>query len=137
MLVPLGGVQLVANQRIGRLGIRHAQQRLGQAHEHDAFLGVEAVLLQQGIDTIAGIVTLAYIFDQPGRTLRQGRHIFWLGQRLQLGDISSFVYRVVVADNLEKVIRGAGKEITLQSLTGFEHLFCSVDACATCRDKLR
>jgi len=44
MPFPFGGIELVTDQRVGGRGVRHAQQSLGQAHEHEPFLGIEAVL---------------------------------------------------------------------------------------------
>src|SRR3546814_7292311 len=57
MAFPFGGVELVADQRVSRGGIRHPQQRFGQAHQHQPFLGVQAVLAQQRIEGIDGILT--------------------------------------------------------------------------------
>ena len=53
MLFPVGLVELVADQPVGGLGIRHAQQRLGEAHQHHAFVGRQRVLVQEGVEAAA------------------------------------------------------------------------------------
>ncbi|MNM75881.1 hypothetical protein D3C81_876820 [compost metagenome] len=63
VLLPLRGAQAVADQRVGGGGVRHAQQGLGQAHQHQAFAGVQAVLAQQGIEGVGGIVAAAHPLD--------------------------------------------------------------------------
>ncbi len=47
---PVGVGDLVGDQLVDGLGVRHAQQRLGQAHQHDALLGGELVLVHEGLD---------------------------------------------------------------------------------------
>ena len=47
---PLADRDLVGDQLVGRLGVGDAQQRLGEAHQHDALLRGEAVLLQERLD---------------------------------------------------------------------------------------
>ncbi len=49
MPVPVRGRDLVLDQRIHRLGIRHPQQRLGQAHERDPLVGREAVFRKEAL----------------------------------------------------------------------------------------
>ena len=61
---PLGGIQFVADQGVGRGGIRHPQQSLGQAHEHQPFLGIEAVLTKQCVEGIDGIVPATHVVNQ-------------------------------------------------------------------------
>ena len=50
MAVPVLAADLVGDQLVGRLGIRNAQQRLGQAHQHHALFGGERVFLHEGVD---------------------------------------------------------------------------------------
>ena len=56
---------LVLDQRIHRVGIRHAQERLGQAHQRHAFLGREAVFGEEHLHQ-AGLGIVADGMDQPG-----------------------------------------------------------------------
>ena len=62
---PLG--DLLGDQLIGRLGIGDAQQRLGDAHQDDAFLAGKAVLAHEGVD--AGVLAAvgARRIDEPAR----------------------------------------------------------------------
>ena len=50
MLVPVGAADLVLDEAISGFRIRNPQQRLGQAHQHHAFLGRERILVQEGIE---------------------------------------------------------------------------------------
>ena len=54
---PLSDRDLVGDQLVRRVGVRNAQQRLGEAHQHHALLRGEAVLLQEGLD--AGLALAA------------------------------------------------------------------------------
>ena len=65
MLGPFDIADLVANQRVGGARIGHPQQRLGKAHQRDAFFCVEPVLVEEGVD--AADVALARILDQRDR----------------------------------------------------------------------
>ena len=55
MSAPVATADLVADQRVGRGGIGDAQQRLGEAHQRDAFLGREGERVHQRIG--AGRIT--------------------------------------------------------------------------------
>ena len=50
VLVPVGAAELVGDQLLGGGVVRDAQQRLGEAHQHDAFARGEVVLAQQRVD---------------------------------------------------------------------------------------
>ncbi len=65
---PVDIADLVADQRIGGCRIGHAQECLGEAHQGDAFVGRETVLVEEGVDP-AGLA-LARILDQPDRDTR-------------------------------------------------------------------
>ena len=65
MLAPVDLADLVADERIGGCIVGHAQQRLGKAHQGNAFLGVEAILLQEGVNP-AGLVSPS-AFDELHR----------------------------------------------------------------------
>ena len=54
MLLPVAGHDLVADQLVGGVGIRDAQQGFGEAHEHHAFLGGQVVLAQEFLDAALG-----------------------------------------------------------------------------------
>ena len=54
MLVPMAFGELFGDQLVGRLAVGDPQQRLGDAHEDDAFLAGKAVLAHEGVD--AGVL---------------------------------------------------------------------------------
>jgi len=62
MLAPFDRTDLVADQRIGGRCIGHAQQRLGQTHQRDAFFGIKPVLLEERVNP-AGLLA-ARALDQ-------------------------------------------------------------------------
>ena len=64
---PLG--DLFGDELVGRLGVGDAQQRLGDAHEDDAFLAGKAVLAHEGVD--AGVLAAvgARGIDEAAREL--------------------------------------------------------------------
>ncbi|GAA0557090.1 hypothetical protein GCM10008942_01950 [Rhizomicrobium electricum] len=51
MAFPVAGRDLVPDQEIGGLVVGHAQQRLGETHQRDAFLGRQRVFLRQSVNT--------------------------------------------------------------------------------------
>ncbi|MCY1505447.1 hypothetical protein D9M68_396640 [compost metagenome] len=125
--LPLGGAQLIADQRVGGGGVRHAQQGLGEAHQHQPFLGVEAVLAKKGVEGIDGIVPAAHLFDQGAGVAADGLDALFtrVGELQELLEIGGFVNVVVGADLREEIGRllgrDPGKELVLQDVTGFEH----------------
>ncbi len=64
MFAPVDPGQLVVDQRIGGGRVGHPQQGLGQTHQRDAFVGAQAIGLQERIKP-AGLVG-PRAFDQPG-----------------------------------------------------------------------
>ena len=50
MRLPIAGADLVANQAVTRGNVGNPQQRLGEAHQRDAFAAVEGKLEHQRID---------------------------------------------------------------------------------------
>ncbi len=50
VLLPVAARELVADQPVGGLGVRDAQQRFGDAHQQHAFLRRQVVLLQERFD---------------------------------------------------------------------------------------
>ena len=63
MRAPAGGGDLVFNQLIDCVRIRHAQQRLGQTHQGHPFIGGKAVLGQKDFHQ-AGFVVGADVPDE-------------------------------------------------------------------------
>ncbi len=49
VLAPVRGRDLVFDQRVDRIGIRHPQKRLGQTHERDAFVCRKAVFRKENL----------------------------------------------------------------------------------------
>ncbi|OIQ81085.1 hypothetical protein GALL_371530 [mine drainage metagenome] len=89
--LPVAGADLVADQRVARRGVGDAQQRFGQAHQRDAFLARQCVLLQQGLDDAAALLAAQPLSQRArgvgrcGRQLRRQRRL--LDQR---GDAFGF-----------------------------------------------
>ncbi len=54
MFLPMPLGELFRNQLVGGLGVGDPQQRLGDAHEDDAFLAGKTVLAHEGVD--AGVL---------------------------------------------------------------------------------
>ena len=54
MARPFAGAQLVADQPVGGVGVGDAQQRLGEAHQHDALARAQLVFVQECLDARAG-----------------------------------------------------------------------------------
>ena len=50
MARPFAGAQLVADQPVGGLSVGDPQQRLGEAHQHDAFPGAQLVFVEERFD---------------------------------------------------------------------------------------
>ncbi|MNU47300.1 hypothetical protein D3C71_361850 [compost metagenome] len=73
VLFPVGIGQLVADQLVGGLLVRNAQQRFGHAHQQHAFLAAQVVLAHEGFDRTLVLGAHTHTGDQVG------------GQRLHLG----------------------------------------------------
>ena len=56
---------LLRDQRVGRVLVGNAQQRLGEAHQDDALLGGQPVLVHEGIDAAVLVAVGARRADQP------------------------------------------------------------------------
>ena len=69
VLFPMAAGDLLGDQLVGRLRVGDPQQRLGDAHEDDAFLARQAVLAHEGVD--AGVLAAvgARRMDEPARQL--------------------------------------------------------------------
>ena len=69
MRLPMAAGDLVGDQRVGGLGVGDAQQRLGEAHQDDAFLAGKAVFVHEGVD--AGVLAAvgARGMDEPAGEL--------------------------------------------------------------------
>ena len=92
MGLPVAAADLVADQRIARLVVGNAQQRLGEAHQRHALLARQRVFVDQPFDA-AAMALGAQPLDQPagqrrrlGHGLgRQGRRLDQRRQALRLG----------------------------------------------------
>ncbi len=69
MLFPMAAGDFLGDQRIRRLGIGDPQQRLGEAHENDAFLAGEAILAHERVDAGMLAAVGARRMDEPARQL--------------------------------------------------------------------
>ena len=69
VLVPLAAADLLGDQRIGGVLVGDAQQGLGQAHQDDAFLAREAVLVHEGVDAAMLVAVGARGAGQPAGQL--------------------------------------------------------------------
>ena len=61
---PVTGIDLLGDQPVGRVGIRYAQQRLGQTHQDHAFLRSQVVLAQKRIHAAARHARTAHLAHQ-------------------------------------------------------------------------
>ena len=120
---PLGGIELVADQSVSGGRVRHAQQRFGQAHQHQAFVGVQTVLAQQRVEGVDGVITAAYGLDQATCFAANGfdARLAGVGELQQLVQVGRLVNAVIRADGGEEFGGFQVGEIALQDLTGFEH----------------
>ena len=73
MFLPVRGAQLVADQAIRRFLVRNAQQCLGEAHEHDAFLAGKLVLLHERVDAALADAMTPHFGDQRTGALGDAR----------------------------------------------------------------
>ena len=71
MAAPIGGGDLVFDQRIHRGRIGHAQQRFGQTHQRDAFVGRQAIFGQEHLHQ-TGLGGAANLGDQVCAVGRDG-----------------------------------------------------------------
>ena len=70
MRAEIGIAQFVADELVRRLAVRYAQQGLGEAHQHDAFLGRKLVGMHEGVDATLADAVLAHLLDQAPRARR-------------------------------------------------------------------
>ncbi len=77
MRAPVRRRDLVFNQVVDRFGIGHPQQGLGQTHETDAFVGREAVFVEERLHhRRLGVV--ADPLDKPRSPIHDGLPPVWL-----------------------------------------------------------
>ena len=67
MRAPVAATDLVADQRVRGSGVGNAQQRLGEAHERDAFLGRERERLHERVGTAAFAPRVAHLAREVQR----------------------------------------------------------------------
>jgi hypothetical protein len=87
VLLPVGLGQAVGDQRLGSGVIGDAQQRLGQAHQSDAFFGRKVVLDHEGVQRGLLVAQRAHPLD-PVQSL--GHHA-GCGIRRQRGDVQQTI----------------------------------------------
>ena len=91
MLLPAPPADLLGDQLIGGIGVGNAQQRLGKAHQDDAFLRGQRIFVHEGIDAAVLVAAgagrgdearceLGYVADLSGRRLRTSAE---LGNKLR------------------------------------------------------
>ena len=102
MGLPIRWAQLVFDQRICGGFIRNTQHRLGKTHQHQPFVGIQAVLLKQLVDGVDGGVHVANVAHQRCRVGLNARKIVLVGveQFNQLADVGIFIDDIVFADTL-------------------------------------
>ncbi len=85
MALPVAARELVANEPILSLGIGHAQQRLGETHQHDALVARKRVFLSEGVDAARLRAQRAHPRNQVAGERRRGdafgRRHFGLGDQ--------------------------------------------------------
>ena len=70
MAFPSGAADLVADQKVRGVTVGNAQERLGEAHQHHAFLGIEAEFNQERVEAAGFAALPAHAFHQcPGEGL--------------------------------------------------------------------
>ena len=69
MAFPMRPADLVLDELVARAGVRNAQQRLGETHQHDTLFAGELILIQKSVETAGADVAGAHRGDQ---VLRQG-----------------------------------------------------------------
>ena len=72
MFFPVSDTELVADQSVSGVIIRNTHQCFGQAHQQDAFTGIQAVLQQQGINHADTVIAQPDLFNECGGQLGSG-----------------------------------------------------------------
>ncbi len=67
MALPVAKAELVADQAVGGLRIRDAEQSLGEAHQHDALAGAERIFVEERLDSELIASGLAHPLGQAAR----------------------------------------------------------------------
>ena len=120
---PVGAGELVLDQGVGGLGIGNTQQRLSQTHQDDPLLGIQAVLLQEGVDTVTGAALLAHLGHQHagalGHLLQRGTIHRQHGR--QFGQIGIFIHHVVLGDGFAQGGQIGGNVVSSKHVSRFEH----------------
>ena len=91
MPAPVAGRDLVLDQRVDRIGVRHAQQRLGQTHQRDTLIGAEPVFRQEDFHHARGRSAA----DIPHELCRMGRDFRTLRAR-QIRVANQFIQNLAV-----------------------------------------
>ncbi len=108
MLFPVGIGQLVADQLVGGVLVRNAQQRFGHAHQQHAFLAAQVVLAHEGFDRALVLGTHAHAADQVG-----GQRLYpglllggQAGLRQQFAHVAGLVLQPGIGDGLAERVGG-------------------------------
>ncbi len=108
VLFPVGIGQFVADQLVGGVLVRNAQQRLGHAHQQHAFLAAQVVLAHEGFDRALVLGAHAHAADQVGgQRLHPG--LFLGGQaglRQQLAHVAGLVLQPGIGNGLAERVGG-------------------------------
>ena len=80
MTRPIALADLVGDQGVERFGIRRAQIGLGEAHQRDAFIGIQAVFGQQAFHHAGRMIAANGLDHVDGGRLRTGKRPGKIGQ---------------------------------------------------------
>ena len=111
VLLPVGIAELVADQLVGGLLVRNAQQRFGHAHQQHAFFAAQVVLAHEGFDRALVLGTHAHALDQVGGS---GLHLGLVGGRQtcplqQLAHMGGLVLQPGIGDRLAERVGNGGQ----------------------------
>ena len=116
VILPLCRSDLVGNQPVGRVGIRDAQQCLGNTHQQHALFGGQVILLQEGVDaSFAGLAAA-----HGAHELDRGLVDFFAGTRAGVGRIGQLPHQALFIGQVQiiEACNGCG---LCSSLTGESH----------------
>ena len=83
MRIPSGAADLVPDQAVHRGPVGHAQQRLGQTHQDDAFLAGQAIFADEGVNAAGPGAAAAHLRDQLAGLRLDARQCRWCNRRLE------------------------------------------------------
>ena len=107
MLTPVDIAQLVADEGIGRTRVGNPQKRLRQAHQGDAFLGIEAELLEKGVQS-AGLAPPRAVDQLAGKIRRFAMHFRNAGSLFESRFDAAVFRHPIGSAQLAAIGRGGG-----------------------------